>query len=211
MACSVVSHWCKWCMLPCSQRALILIQTRGKFRHDCRHGVSVHCSCVQILSFYATRWPVLPSCMQLTLINWYVASMLCCHCWMFSLSDALPMQSYPSKVWVDPLSVQPCRSLYDITYLFSFLQIYVSIWNRWYISWLTLWRCWLHSCRMFILLVEYGLVHRGDCINCEICHFCFDPAFVWPSLRRADFDSALLVNPFRVFVRVPEQAGDACQ
>ena len=26
---------------------------------------------------------------------------------------------------------------------------------------------------MFILLVEYGLVHRGDCINyCETCHFC---------------------------------------
>ena len=35
------------------------------------------------------------------------------------------------------------------------------------ILWLTLWRCWLHSCRMFILLAEYGLVHRGDCINCE--------------------------------------------
>ena len=35
------------------------------------------------------------------------------------------------------------------------------------ISWLKLWRCWLHSCGMFILLVEYGLVHRGDCINCE--------------------------------------------
>ena len=36
------------------------------------------------------------------------------------------------------------------------------------------------------LLVEYGLMHRGDCINCETCHFCFDPAFVWPSLGRAD-------------------------
>ena len=23
-------------MLPCSQRTLILVQTRGKFRHDCR-------------------------------------------------------------------------------------------------------------------------------------------------------------------------------
>ena len=45
-------------------------------------------------------------------------------------------------------------------------------------------------CRMFILLVEYGLVHRGDCINCEKCYFCFDPAFVWPSLGRADFHSA---------------------
>ena len=50
------------------------------------------------------------------------------------------------------------------------------------ISWLTLWRCWLHSCGMFSLLVEYGVVHRGDCINCETRYFCFDPAFVWPSL-----------------------------
>ena len=43
---------------------------------------------------------------------------------------------------------------------------------------------------MFSLLVEYGLVHRGDCVNCEACYFCFDPAFVWPSLGRADFQSA---------------------
>ena len=64
---------------------------------------------------------------------------------------------------------------------------------------------------MFSLLVAYGLVHRGDCINCETCYFCFDPAFVWPSLGRADFQSAWLVNPFRVFVRVPELAGDARQ
>ena len=66
-------------------------------------------------------------------------------------------------------------------------------------------------CRMFILLVEYGLVHRGDCVNCETCYFCFDPDFVWPSLGRADFHSTQLVNPFWVFVRVPELAGDACQ
>ena len=26
---------------------------------------------------------------------------------------------------------------------------------------------------MFILLVEYGLVHRGYGINCETCYFCF--------------------------------------
>ena len=64
---------------------------------------------------------------------------------------------------------------------------------------------------MFILLVEYGLVHRGDCINCETCYFCFDPVFVWPSLGRAYFHSALLVNPFQVFVRVPELASDARQ
>ena len=37
-----------------------------------RHGVIVHCMCVQILSFCATRWPVLPECMQLTLVSWYV-------------------------------------------------------------------------------------------------------------------------------------------
>ena len=42
---------------------------------------------------------------------------------------------------------------------------------------------------MFILLVECGLLHRGDCVNCEACYFCFDPAFVWPSLGRADFNS----------------------
>ena len=59
---------------------------------------------------------------------------------------------------------------------------------------------------MFILLVEYDLVHRGDCINCETCYFCFDPAFVWPSLGRADFHSA-----YKPFPRVPELAGDARQ
>ena len=64
---------------------------------------------------------------------------------------------------------------------------------------------------MFSLLVEYGLMHRGDCKNCETCCFCFDPAFVWPSLGHADFHSTQLVNPFRVFVRVPELAGDARQ
>ena len=43
---------------------------------------------------------------------------------------------------------------------------------------------------MFILLVECGLVHRGDCINCEMCYFCFDPAFVGQSFGHADFQSA---------------------
>ena len=47
-------------MLPCSQRALILVLEHvGNFGvrlpPGCsRHGVSVHCLCVQILSFYAT-------------------------------------------------------------------------------------------------------------------------------------------------------------
>ena len=36
---------------------------------------------------------------------------------------------------------------------------------------------------MFILLIEYGLVLRGDCIHCETCYFCFDPAFAWLSLK----------------------------
>ena len=83
----------------------------------CRHGVSVHCTWVQIASLYATRWQVFPTCMQLILVGWYVASMLCCHCWMLSLSDALPMQSYPSKAWFH--LVWPCRSLRGTTYLFS--------------------------------------------------------------------------------------------
>ena len=166
-------------MLPCSQRTLILVlEYVGNFGvrlpPGCsRYGVRVPCSCVRMLSLYATGWPVFPKCMQLTLVRWYVASMLCCHCWMLSVSDALPMQSYPSKVWV---LCQCGRSM--------------SLHEIGGILWLTLWRCWFHSCGMFSLLAEYGLVHRGDCINCETCYFCFDPAFVWPSLGRADIHSA---------------------
>ena len=55
---------------------------------------------------------------------------------------------------------------------------------------LTSWYCRMFIfTQMFILLVEYGLVHSGDCINCETCYFCFDPAFVWLSLGLADFHS----------------------
>ena len=101
---SVVFHWCKWCMLLCSQCASILVPTYEKVRRDCRGLVAAMASvctlCVQILSLCSTRWPVFPTCIQLILVSWYVASMLCCHCWMFSLSDTLPMQSYPSKEWV---------------------------------------------------------------------------------------------------------------
>ena len=116
------------------------------------------------LSLYATRWPMFPKCMQLTLVSWYVASMLCCHSWMFSM-----MESYPCKIWV----LSQC----GITYLFSFLPIYEDM-------------TMIHSCGMFSFLVECGLVHRGDCINCETCYFCFDPAFVRPNFGRADFQSA---------------------
>ena len=44
-----------------------------------------------------------PLCHRMTGVSkMYAANpgMLCCHGWMFSLSDALPMQSYPSKVWI---------------------------------------------------------------------------------------------------------------
>ena len=141
-------------ILPCSQRALILVLEHvGNFGvrlpPGCsRYGVSVHCLRVQMLSFYATRWPVLPTCMQLTLVSWYVASMLwSCHCWMFSLSDALPMQVIPLKY---VCCGRLCRSLCGITYLF---QVYRSnfLHEIGGILWQTLWRCWLHSCRKFIL------------------------------------------------------------
>ena len=62
---------------------------------------------------------------------------------------------------------------------------------------------------MFILTVQYGLVHRGNCINCGTCNLCFDLAFVWPSIGFTNFHSASLANPFRFFVCVPELAGDA--
>ena len=163
-------------MLPCSQREISNIWEISTWLPwpCCSHGVSVLCMCVQISSlffffFFAAMWSALPSCIQLILVSWYVASMLCCHGWMFGWSDALPMQSYPSKVWFRLL--WPCRSLRGITYLFSFLPI-CFLHELGGISWLTLWRCWLHNCRMFIWLVEYDLVHRGDCINCETCYFC---------------------------------------
>ena len=148
-----------------------------------RHDVSVHCTCV----LYARRWPVLPKCMHLTLVSWYVASMLCCHCWMFSWvmlcqCKVIPLK-YGSFVSV-AVHISARHNLFVYIYRSIFLHEIGGIF------WLTLWRCWFHSCRMFSLLVEYGLVPRGDCINCETCYFCFDPAFVWPSLGRADFDSA---------------------
>ena len=107
-----------------------------------RHGVSVYCLCVQMLSFYATRWPVLPTCMQLTLVSWYVASMLYvaivgCSVWvMLCRCEVIPL-----KLWVlcqcgraDLSAAQLicfCRS--------SFLHEIGGI------LWLTLWKCWLHS------------------------------------------------------------------
>ena len=96
------------------------------------------------LNLYATGRPVFPKCMQLTLVSWYVTSTLCCPGWMFSLSDALPVQTYPSKLWV------LCQG--GITYLFSFLPICVSAWNRWCIMANTLKMLNSWYSRMFILL-----------------------------------------------------------
>ena len=134
-------------MLPCSQRALILVLEHvGNFGvrlpPGCsHHGVSVHCLCVQILSFYATGWPVLPSCMQLILVSWYVASMLCCHCWRFSWSDALLMQSYPSKVRV--LCQCGCADLCTAQLICSHRSIFLH--EIGVMLWPTLWRCWFHK------------------------------------------------------------------
>jgi len=104
--------------------------------------------------------------MQLTLVCWYVACMLLaivgCSVWvMLCQCKVIPLK-YGSFVW-------PYRSLCNTIYL---LPTYLFFYGG--ISWLTPWRCWLHSCWMFILIVEYGLVHWGDCINCETHYFCFD-------------------------------------
>ena len=134
--------------------------------------------CIQSSSLYATKWSMLLTCMQLTLVTWYVASILCCHYWM---------QSYPSIVWFLCVAVRICAR--DNLHVFP-TDLLFCMKSVVYVSWLTLWTCWLHSCRMFVLTVEYGLVHRGHCMNCETLYFSFDPAFVWPDLGRADLHSA---------------------
>ena len=48
---------------------------------------------------------------------------------------------------------------------------------------LTSWLSNVHFTRMFILLVKYGLVHRGDCINCETCYFDDDDEVMLNVLR----------------------------
>ena len=138
-----------------------MVQTHQKFQSDCHlvaaTMVTVYIVCMFISSLYATKWPVLPTCMQLILVSWYIASMLCWHSWMFSLSDDLLMQSYPSKVWFLCVAIQiSMRHNLFVSYWSIFLHEIGGI------SWLTLWRCWLHNCWMLILIAEYDLVHRGD-------------------------------------------------
>ena len=95
------------------------------------------------------------------------------------------MQSYPSKVWFLCVAVQiSVRHNLFVSFRSIFLHEIGGI------SWLTFRRCSLHICQMFILIAEYGFVHRGGCINCETRYLCVDPAFVWSSLGRADFHYA---------------------
>ena len=126
---------------------------------------SVYIVCALKFQVFMVQWPVLPICMQLTLVSWYVASMLCCHCWMFGLvmlcrCKVIPLK-YSSFVWHNLFGSYRSIFLHEISG----------------ISWLTLWLCWFHSCWMFILIAEYGLVHRGDCICNRVYCMCFRP---WP-------------------------------
>jgi len=179
-------------MLPNSQRTLILVlEHMGNFGvrlpPGCsRHGVSVHCLCVQMLCK--------PLCHRMTGVSKMCSYYVMLPLWDFHLEWCFADVNGYSSVGYGSF-VRPCRSLCGITYLFSIQPIYFSAWNRWHImantlKMLTSYLSNVHYTRMFSLLVEYGLMLRGDCINCETCYFCFDPAFVWPSLGRADFDSA---------------------
>ena len=85
---------------------------------------------------------------------------------MFSLSDALPMQSCPSKVWVLCQCGRTDLCAASLICLVSYRSMLLHEIGG--ILWLALWRCWLHSCGRFSLLVEYGLMHRGDCINWDM-------------------------------------------
>ena len=89
-------------MLPFSQRALILVLEPdvGNFGLRLPPGCSRQCT-LFVCSDFKLLCDKITSASKMfaaNLGNLYVASVLCCHCWMFSLSDALPMQSYPSKV-----------------------------------------------------------------------------------------------------------------
>ena len=109
---------------------------------------------------------------------------------MLSLSDALPMQSYPSKVWVLCQCGRAAQLICLVSYRSMFLHEIGGI------LWLTLWRCWLHSCGMFSLLVEYGLMHRGDCINCETCYFSFWSGFCMAASWARRLSLCLACKPF---------------
>ena len=103
---------------------------------------SVYIVCVHILSCYATGWPLLPKCMHLTLVSWYVASMwhvaiVGCSVWvMLCRCEVIPF-----KVWVlcQCGRAYLCAAQLICIYRSMFLHEIGGI------LWLTLWRCWLHS------------------------------------------------------------------
>jgi len=107
---------------------------------------------------------------------------------------------YPSKVI--PLKfgsfVRPGRSLCGITCLFSFLPIYVSTWNRWYIMANTL-ICWLHSCGMFSLLVEIWFGAEGWLYKLWDMSFLFWSAFCMAESWARRLSLYLACKPFPGF------------
>ena len=173
-----------------------------------RRGVSVHCMCVQILSFYATEWPVLPSCLQLTQltqVSWYVASMSCYYCWMFSLSAALPMHSYVKYESFVSVALQ-ISVRHNLFVQFPADLFYT--WNQWYImaNTLKMLTSWLSNVHFNSWI--YGLVPRADCKQWDVISVLIQLLY-GRVLSAQTF--TLFVNPFRVFVRVPELAGDVHQ
>ena len=111
---------------------------------------------------------------------------------MFSLSDALPMQSYPSKVWVFCQCGRAylCAAQLICFYRSNFLHEISGT------LWLTLWRCWLHSCRMFILIVEYMVKCRGLIVNCETMLFLFWSGFCMVESWARRLSLCLACKPF---------------
>ena len=158
----VVPYWCKWCLLPCPQHALIMVQM-GNFGviaarlQSCQY--TLYACVFTFQNIYAAKWPVLSTCMHLILFIWHVISMLC---WMLSLSD-----SYPSKLWF------LCAELHVYFKNHGWQNVYISasnmyasnpvymIYNQYVMldvkfEWCLLHHC-LRICQMFILIAEYGL------------------------------------------------------
>ncbi len=103
---------------------------------------------------------------------------------MFSLSDADAV-ILASKVWV----LCQCGITRLVSYRSMFLHEICGI------LWPTLWRCWLHSCGMFSLLVECGLMHRGDCINWDML-FLFWSSFCMVEFWAHRLSLCLACKPF---------------
>ena len=134
--------------------------------------------------------------------------MLCCHCWLFSLSDALPMQSYPSKVSWQCGCADICTAQ-----RICFLPICFSTFFGG-ISWLTLWRCYFISCWMFILhthrVPHFWLLQASRAspwrkfLFLLICYSSYYFACLFSSCRVPHFWSLLPVRPGGQF-QVPHE------